>query len=78
MRESHRLLMKAWELEEKAKNEGDRKKRSSLLKQAKQARDESAAARGENPECARLRRVTCITVLVIFSAVILVLGAALL
>jgi hypothetical protein len=70
--------MSAWELEEQAKNEGDRKKRMSLLKLAQQARDDSAAVRGENPEYVRLRRVTCLVVLVILSAVILVLGAALL
>jgi hypothetical protein len=70
--------MSAWELEEQAKNEGDRKKRMSLLKLAQQARDDSAAARGENPEHVRLRRVTCLVGLVIFSAVILILGAALL
>lgn len=78
MRESHRFLMNAWELEELAKNEGNRKKRNELRRLARQARDEALSWRDVNPEYTRLRRITFVAVLVIFGAVIMILGAVIL
>lgn len=69
MRESHRLLMKAWELEEKAGAEPDPIKALELRKQADQFRIDSLNAR-EDPW--RLAH----TVLMICFGVIIVLGFA--
>lgn len=69
MRESHRLLMKAWELEEKAEAEPDPIKALELRKQADQFRIDSLNAR-EDPW--RLAH----TVLMICFGVIIVLGFA--
>lgn len=69
MRESHRLLVKAWELEELADTEPDPIKALELRKQADQLRIDSLNAR-EEPW-----RLTH-TVLLICFGVIIVLGFA--
>ena len=69
MRESHRLLMKAWELEEKAEAEPDPIKAQRMLKQADQLRLDALNAR-EEPW-----RLTH-TVLLICFGVIIILGFA--
>ena len=69
MRESHRRLMKAWELEEKAEAEPDPIKAQRMLKQADQLRLYALNAR-EEPW-----RLTH-TVLLICFGVIIILGFA--
>ena len=69
MRESHRLLVKAWELEELAKDDPDPIKALDLRKQADQLRIDSLNAR-EEPW-----RLTH-TVLLICFGVIIILGFA--
>ena len=69
MRESHRLLMKAWEMEELAEAEPDPIKALDLRKQADQLRIDSLNAR-EEPW-----RLTH-TVLLICFGVIIILGFA--
>ena len=69
MRESHRLLMSAWELEELAKDDPDPIRALELRKQADQLRIDSLNAR-EEPW--RLPH----TVLMICFGVIIVLGFA--
>lgn len=69
MRESHRLLVKAWELEELAKDDPDPIRALELRKQADQLRIDSLNAR-EEPW-----RLTH-TVLLICFGVIIVLGFA--
>ena len=69
MRESHRLLMKAWELEELAKTEPDPIKALELRKQADQLRIDSLNAREEPWRLSH-------TVLMICFGVIIVLGFA--
>lgn len=67
MRESRRLLMKAWELEERAETEPDPIKALELRKQAGQLRIDSLNAREE--PCGLSH-----TVLMICFGVIIVLG----
>lgn len=67
MRESHRLLMKAWELEERAETEPDPIKALELRKQAGQLRIDSLNARKEPWRLSH-------TVLMICFGVIIVLG----
>ena len=69
MRESHRLLMKAWELEEQAKDDPDPIKALELRKQADQLRIDSLNARKEPWRLSH-------TVLMICFGVIIVLGFA--
>ena len=69
MRESHRLLMSAWELEELAETEPDPIKAREMLKQADQLRIDSLNAREEPWRLAH-------TVLMICFGVIIVLGFA--
>ena len=69
MRESHRLLMKAWELEELAKTEPDPIRALELRKQADQLRIDSLNAREEPWRLSH-------TVLMICFGVIIVLGFA--
>jgi len=69
MRESHRLLMSAWELEERAEAEPDPVKALELRKQADQLRIDSLNAR-EEP----WRRSH--TVLMICFGVVIILGFA--
>ena len=69
MRESHRLLMKAWELEELAKTEPDPIKALELRKQADQLRIDSLNAREEPWRLSH-------TVLMICFGVIIILGFA--
>lgn len=69
MRESHRLLMKVWELEEQAETEPDPIKAIELRKQADRLRIDSLNAR-EEPW-----RLTH-TVLLICFGVIIILGFA--
>lgn len=69
MRESHRLLMKVWEMEERAETEPDPIKALDLRKQADQLRIDSLNAR-EEPW-----RLTH-TVLLICFGVIIILGFA--
>ena len=67
MRESHRLLVKAWELEERAETEPDPIKALELRKQAGQLRIDSLNAREEPWRLSH-------TVLMICFGVIIVIG----
>ena len=67
MRESHRLLMKAWEMEELAEAEPDPVKALELRKQADQLRIDSLNAREEPWRLSH-------TVLLICFGVIIVIG----
>ena len=69
MRESHRLLVKAWELEELAKGDPDPIRALELRKQADQLRIDSLNAREESWRLAH-------TVLMICFGVIIVIGFA--
>jgi len=69
MRESHRLLMKAWELEERAETEPDPIKALELRKQADQLRIDSLNVREEPWRLSH-------TVLMVCLGVIIVLGFA--
>lgn len=69
MRESHRLLVKAWELEELAKDDPDPIRALELRKQADQLRIDSLNAREESRRLAH-------TVLLICFGVIIVIGFA--
>jgi len=69
MRESHRLLMSAWELEEQAETEPDPVKALELRKQADQLRIDSLNAREEPWRLAH-------TVLMICFGVVIILGFA--
>ena len=69
MRKSHRLLVKAWELEELAKDDPDPIRALELRKQADQLRIDSLNAREES------WRLTH-TVLMICFGVIIILGLA--
>ena len=67
MRESHRLLMKVWELEERAETEPDPTKALELRKQADRLRIDSLNAREEPWRLSH-------TVLLICFGVIIVIG----
>ena len=69
MRESHRLLMKVWEMEEQAETEPDPIKALELRKQADRMRIDSLNAREEPWRLAH-------TVLLICFGVIIILGFA--
>ena len=69
MRESHRLLMSAWELEERAETEPDPIKALELRKQADQLRIDSLNARKEPWRLSH-------TVLMICFGVVIILGFA--
>ena len=69
MRESHRLLMKVWEMEEQAETEPDPIKAIELRKEADRLRLDSLNAREEPWRLAH-------TVLLICFGVIIVLGFA--
>lgn len=69
MRESHRLLVKAWELEELAKDDPDPIRALELRKQADQLRVDSLNAREEPWRLSH-------TVLLICFGVIIVIGFA--
>lgn len=66
MRESHRLLMKAWELEELAEAEPDPIKALELRKQADQFRIDSLNAREDPWRLAHTVLLICFGAIIVF------------
>ena len=66
MRESHRLLMSAWELEERAETEPDPIKAIELRKQADQLRIDSLNAREEPWKISHTIILICLGAIIIF------------
>jgi len=65
MRESHRLLMKAWELEELAKDDPDPIRALELRKQADQLRIDSLNAREEPWRLSHTVLMVCLGVIIV-------------
>ena len=66
MRESHRLLMKAWELEEKAEAEPDPIKAQRMLKQADQLWLDALNAREEPWKLTHTIILICLGAIIVF------------
>ena len=65
MRESHRLLVKAWELEERAETDPDPIRALELRKQADQLRIDSLNAREESWRLAHVVLMICFGVIIV-------------